>query len=207
MLNPWAAKAVVGAAKPKPDTGEAAQPAQHVSDDLPGADQLEWPRRRSRKNQCGHKGVSALKNGKWQARLPSGNQQNLGCFDSAEEAAAKVAAAMTHQRFEPTRVHKQRGTVRVACPCRHVARHTFWLLTVGVGVSQAKKSCSDAADGANTEAPVQVGSSSFSEQYAYLDIGPGQVCVSRFSTQASYWQHTAAAHGGGLDGWLVARNE
>ena len=116
MLNPWAAKAAVGAPVPSPNTGEAAQLAQDPSGNQPAAEPA-LPTRRCKKNSTGHAGVSRLANGKWQARMTGGNQRGLGCFDSVEEAAAMVAAArLPSFKGVATRVHKPRGTVRVLAP-------------------------------------------------------------------------------------------
>ncbi len=54
--------------------------------------QNQYNRRKQANNASGFKGVSAMKNGRWRAQLGG---QKLGCFATAESAAAAVALART----------------------------------------------------------------------------------------------------------------
>ena len=80
-------------------------------------------------------------------------------------------------------------------------------------ISQAKKSCSAAADEfVNTEAApvlgsaVVVGGSSLLDGLDYDENNETLPPVG-ITLQAAYWHQAAAAHNYGLDRWLVARNE
>ena len=81
------------------------------------------PPKRRKTNASGFPGVTKLPSGKFQGRLLNGNQQSVGTFASAEEAALKVQLAMRDGlQQRPTAVRAPRGTVCTLATHPHVSR-------------------------------------------------------------------------------------